>query len=210
LRELVRTQLLELLSTGDLAPGTDLSEARLSEALGVSRSPLREALLLLSHEGYIENIPNRGFFVPVPDPARVADIYTVLSELECMAMALSWLRLRDVIDELEDLNRQIIAPGKTPQERGAADRALHKALAGSSPNQVLNEEIERLWISGRLHDGASQRGLANPGGSAAQHQEILDALRADDCPEAVKRLRHHWDTGIDVVETWIRGSGAKG
>ena len=86
LRELVQERLMDLLTEGVLEAGQDISESELAAALGVSRSPLREALLLLSQQGFIQNIPNRGFFVPEPDPARVSEIYPILAELECLAL----------------------------------------------------------------------------------------------------------------------------
>jgi DNA-binding GntR family transcriptional regulator len=81
LRNQVRDRIAEQLWKGVYSFGDDLNEAQLATELGVSRTPLREGLVMLASEGLIEALPNRGFHVPNVDATAVAEIYLVLGSI---------------------------------------------------------------------------------------------------------------------------------
>ncbi|WP_047679175.1 MULTISPECIES: GntR family transcriptional regulator [Xenorhabdus] len=81
--EIIRNKLV----IGELLPGQRLSEAILSEQLGISRNTLREVFRTLTQEGLLKHRPNRGVFVAIPDIASIIDIYRVRKLIECQALA---------------------------------------------------------------------------------------------------------------------------
>ncbi len=84
--EIIRQKII----AGELAPGTRLSEAALSERLAISRNTLREVFRLLTQEGLLHYEPNRGVYVAVPDMAAIIDIYRIRRLIECDALRQAW------------------------------------------------------------------------------------------------------------------------
>ncbi len=101
LRAQVRDELIQWLATGRLKPGDRLEETRLSRTLGVSRTPLREALAGMAEDGLVESVPNRGFRVPSLSLAVVQDLYPMIGSLEGLALRLfpdhPMLPARDIV-----------------------------------------------------------------------------------------------------------------
>src|SRR6516164_2816173 len=86
LREDVHALLRERIVSGGLMPGNRLQDVQLAAELGVSRTPVREALLRLEGEGLVESDPNRGFFVAPLSRKEVLEIYPIVWSLECLAL----------------------------------------------------------------------------------------------------------------------------
>lgn len=162
--------LKERILTCELPPGTSLNEGRLAEQLEVSKTPIREALAMLSHEGFIEVLPRQGYRVTVLTLADVQEIFHLRLLLEPAAAALAAERATaDQLQALRSLAEE--APSVDPGQ-GFADyvthyREFHVRLAEASGNarlaetlQHLLEELQRLQMSGlNLHPSIEdQRG----------------------------------------------------
>jgi DNA-binding GntR family transcriptional regulator len=89
LRDQVRDELAGWLNDGRLKPGQRLEEERLARAMGVSRTPLREALASLARDGLVDAVPHRGFRVPALSVEVVRDLYPIIGSLEALAVRLS-------------------------------------------------------------------------------------------------------------------------
>ncbi len=203
LRNQVRDLIAEQLWSGNLSFGDDLNEARLAEELGVSRTPLREGLVMLASEGLIEARPNRGFHVPAADPRAVAELYPILGSLEGLAVQTSTGDLQRLANELDRKNALLKKPKLSNLRRNATDVAWHERLIANCPNRILREEISVLRARSRCIDGALLRGLANTEGSYSEHEEISRAIAEGDLAKAAKLVTDHWLSGIGIVTTWI-------
>jgi len=193
LTEMVIAQIRELIVSGRLVLGEQLSESALAEQLGVSRTPVREAFLRLETERLVEVRPQRGTFVFQYGVAELRDICELREVLETGALRIALSRNRArLIERLEGAaNAAEIARVVDPGPYQAFDNAFHDALVKSCENEELIEAYER--ISGRVRAiryrlTRSRRQIA---GSQRGHREIVNALREGRDADAVRRLGKH-------------------
>lgn len=192
-----------LIVKGEIGSGARLDEASLSERLGVSRTPIREAIIGLEHEGWVKSVPNKGARVLPADERLVREVYPILGALEAEALQLSGRRLIEAAGELQALNARLRKEHRRAQQH-ALDAAFHHLLIEHCDNPRLLELIDRHWALARRFDGASDRGTANHAGTCEHHQQIADAVAAGDLAGAAALVRDHWRQGIEVVSTWLR------
>ena len=207
LRTRARDEIRDLIASGELKAGDHLGEAALSARIGVSRSPIREALRELEHQGVVVSYPNRGAFVVALDGSDIDDILFVRGWLEGLAARLASDRLarRDFMALEELVARMRRCAGSNPPDyRGSveADAAFHAIMVRASGNQRLIRIWDSLdptvWLI-RLHPVTPRpdRLRAVP----TEHQELIDALRAspDQAEDAARfhiiRGREHMPAG---------------
>ncbi|MFI9024053.1 GntR family transcriptional regulator [Streptomyces sp. NPDC053560] len=195
--ETLRRKVLTL----ELPPGAALSENELGASLGVSRTPVRESLILLAQEGLVQIFPQVGSFVSRVDPARVADAQFLREAVELAA-------LDDLPAELdpelvEELRRNLAEqrrPGLGLEEFFELDEAFHHTLLRLSGHGSAWATV----VSAKGHlDRARRLGLyetASPDGFAAQHVEIFDAVLAGDAALVRSAMRTHLRAVFDDVE----------
>ena len=203
LRDQVREELIEWLSDGRLGPGQRLEEERLSRALGVSRTPLREALANLASEGLVEAIPRRGFRVPKLSAERVRDLYPVIGSLEGLALRLSGARVRELAAGLDGLNERLALSHLSPRQRAEIDRRWHEMLVSRNPNRELATLLERTRSRVRPYAGSWERGATDIEASRAEHAEIARLLGSGQADEAAEAVLRHWVRAIRVVTAWV-------
>ena len=203
LRDQVRDELVEWLADGRLPPGQRLEEERLSKALGVSRTPLREALSKLATEGLVEAVPRRGFRVPKLSAERVRDLYPVIGSLEGLALRLSGPRVRELAAGLDGLNERLAVTHLSPRQRADLDRRWHEMLVSRNPNRELAALLERTRSRVRPYAGSWERAAAEIETSRAEHAEIARLLGAGQVDEAAEAVLRHWVRGIRVVTAWV-------
>lgn len=193
LAAIVTDQIRELIITGGLELGEQLSENTLAEQLNVSRTPVREAFLRLGAERLVEVRPQRGTFVFDCDAAGIRALCELREVLETGALRLAYHRRGAAL--IEALGR-INAAGEIASVRSAAayqphDHAFHQALIGASENPELVEAYAR--VAGRV--GALRhrytRTVDEVRKSQATHQEIQAHLAAGDIDAAVHLMREH-------------------
>ncbi|WP_399226663.1 GntR family transcriptional regulator [Streptomyces sp. TRM49041] len=199
-RHSVRGQVLEALRAallgGDLAPGEVYSAPALGMRLGVSATPVREAMQQLAIEGAVEVVPNRGFRVIVRTARELAELAEVRAMLEIPVMlrlartvpSARWAELRP----LAEATAAAAARGDLATY-GEADRAFHRALLGLAGNEQL------VAVADDLHR-RSQWPLVSPPATrradlvadAAEHSALLDALVAGDLAVVQSLVSEHF------------------
>jgi DNA-binding GntR family transcriptional regulator len=203
-RQRVYDALRDALVAGRLEPGRRLSENELAEALGVSRTPVREALVRLRDDRIVEIVPQLGTFVSKISIDAVADAQFVREALECAAIRLAAERASEA--ELLEL-RAIVARQDEAHAAGDFDRffelddAFHAALCAASGHGIA-------WSLAQRADGhlVRVRRLSLPvpeymGEMIAEHRTVLDAVEARDPDRAEEALRHHLRMVLSVLES---------
>jgi GntR family transcriptional regulator, rspAB operon transcriptional repressor len=193
-RDRVYVALREAIVSAELEPGRRLSENELADRLGVSRTPVREALVRLRDDRLVAIVPQLGTFVTLIDDEAVADAHFVREALECNAIRLATERVAD--GDLAGLRATI-----AEQERADAagdddafdrlDDALHRALCELSGREVAWRISQRA--RGQL-DRVRRLSLPEPGFRGrmiAEHHQVVDAVAARDSERAEQMLRHH-------------------
>jgi DNA-binding GntR family transcriptional regulator len=190
----LKQHLEDAIVSGEYAPGAHLDELGLAEKFGVSRTPIREALAQLGAEGLIEIRPRRGAFVSTPSPRRLLEMFETMAELEAACGRFAAMRLTDEDDAA--LNRAhegciTAAQAPNPDAYYAENRLFHEAIYRASRNSFLAEQAfalhKRLSSYRRIQLRARNRLTA----SLAEHEGVLEALRAGDADKAATRLRAH-------------------
>ena len=118
---------------GALAPGTRLVESRLAERLGVSRTPVREALFRLHQEGFVLTSAGRGFSVEPLDDKEARELFPILSALEGLALSMAGPLLALDVEALREANRVLAPLAQRPWEAIGADTAFHELLVQRCP-----------------------------------------------------------------------------
>ena len=186
----VYTALRERILSGDLPRGSKLRQVSLAEEMGVSRTPLREALRRLAAEGLVDFSPNRGATVSELDFGDMRHAWAARVALEPGAARLAAER-RDP-DGVAAMREAIADQRSADGERGqsfSANRAFHLALAAASGNPHLTRFAEMLWVP-RIGVPIYAAQAAEPAGPSAwadEHERIADAIEGGD-PDAAERL----------------------
>lgn len=200
IRDVIRNWIVE----GRLSPTDRLTEPALAERLGVSRTPLREALLDLERDGFVLAEPGKGFRVIPLSIEMIHETYPILGALERLALRTYGSGAAQGCLELRRINDKIAASKSHPARQFKLDRRWHELLLQPCSNRRLLKMIGDLTEIIRRFDRALVRGVADLSSSCRQHAEILDALEGGDVTEAADRLEHHWVGCIEPVERWLR------
>ena len=178
----------------ELTPGTQMLETEVADMLGMSRTPVREALIRLGEEGLVEIRPRHGMRVKPVSPDDMREIYDVLQSLEATAAGLaadrgiSEAELADLNAAVSDMDAALEA-GDLPRW-ALADQRFHDLLVEASGNQRLMD------IVGTIRDQAHRARMATltlrpvPTASNVDHRNVIDAIRDRDRAAA---SRHHSD-----------------
>ncbi|MFZ0090918.1 MAG: GntR family transcriptional regulator [Solirubrobacteraceae bacterium] len=187
---------------GELAPGAVMSQVALAEELGISRTPLREALRMLQGEGLVDSEPNRRVRVATMTAPDLEQLYVMRITLEAEALRLSVpLMTPENLAGLEGHVAEMAhyAQAKDYRRWVVPHRAFHRALtapAGQRVNELLGQLFDHSERYRRLHIGHGPSAWATAG-----HREILDACKAGDRDLSAGLLASHLArTGFEVSE----------
>lgn len=197
LSQQVRTVLLERMRSGDVPWGEPINEVKLADELGVSRTPLREALISLAATGHVANRDSQGFAYPQRNTDDLLAVAPVIAELEFLAV-----RLTDA-DDRKDLGQQLL----TLAEEFAADSATHETLMvkddewhrlmiSRCANTFLTSEIEAIRQQLHRYESLIVPTSATVTRVADEHRSIARNLRTDDVEAAGTALRLNWLNGV--------------
>ncbi len=188
--DVLRNQILQEI----LQPGSNIPERETAEALGVSRTPLREALLILEAEGLIEMAPARSPVVANPSLEELTNLLLVQSALEALAGETACDNISDdEIAEIESMHQEMVDTAETADSLAffSTDMAFHTAIVASTKNISLikthGQYNAQLW---RARYMSSRRRLNRPS-SMRDHAEIIEGLRARDKDRTSKAMRDH-------------------
>jgi DNA-binding GntR family transcriptional regulator len=193
--EIVARRLSQAILDGDLVPGTRLREETLASAYGVSRTPIREALILLSSSGLIELAPNRGATVLQLTTGDITEIYHLRGLLESEAVSLAGRRVTPELIGLLDKSCDRLARlhGAAAADQLAADMQFHYGIAeaaGSPRLYALIRQVSAIPEGYRSSIPYRSNDLTE---AERQHRAIAHALRHGPGPEAAGLMRRHVD-----------------
>jgi DNA-binding GntR family transcriptional regulator len=175
----------------------------MASQLGVSRTPVREALLRLAREGVLDADMGRGFSVRALDATEMREAGAILSGLEGLALGLSDEIPADRLASLGTIDRQLAGIRGDPDRCIDLDEQWHRTLLQGCPNQRLLSMISILWQVPRRYMRAYLREAGHVSLSTQHHARIIEALRRNDRDTAVQRFSHHWQRGIEELGAWI-------
>ncbi len=206
--DIVQDYLRERIASGVLAPGDRLKERDLVAETGISRVPIREALRILSSEGFVTLNPRRGAVVAHLEPADLDEIYEVREALEVQEAVLAARKavpaeITEMMSHVEATERALAAG-----DRRAADEAnvaFHALLVQMSHNEVLARTLEPLhnrlnWL---LRQNTDPRELC------VEHRGLAEAIAAGDVDEARRLAAIHVATSKKVALQQLFGSRAQ-
>ncbi len=208
LRELVFEALREAIISGTLRPGERLMEVQLADELGVSRTPVREAIRKLEHDGFVVMIPRKGAYVADMSLKDVAEIFDVRRALEALAAQLASERASD--EDLERCERILVEYGECIEQLDTVrlievDSRFHEAIyqmAGNSRLQqmlnLLREQVQRYRTMTLSHGPRMKRALE-------EHRRILEAIAARDGERAARLAREHIESAENALMELIAG-----
>ncbi|WP_337869984.1 GntR family transcriptional regulator [Meiothermus sp.] len=199
-REAAYAHLRGAILMGALLPGVRISEPGLAQELGVSRTPVREALQRLAQEGLVELLPGKGARVRVLSAEEVREVYDVRALLEGEAAALAAQNATEV--ELNRLERLLQVLEALPKEAYAkqmqVDFDFHTVLIEAAHNKTLARIYADLRSSLTLVRSFQQTLSQHPK-TRQQHQAILSALKARNPGKAAEAARAHVRYFRDLV-----------
>jgi DNA-binding GntR family transcriptional regulator len=188
---------------GELAPGTLLTERRLADDLGASRTPLRAAIKRLEGERLIERAGAGGFVVRQVSVDELLEILSIRRLLEGEAAALAAERMpADVIERLVVASRAIVAePDITLDEYWAYDDVFHRELANGGGKPLLARLITELRRQARMcHVKTMDRRFD---AQAAEHLLVLEAIARHQPADARQAMEEHEDRVKERLLTWL-------
>lgn len=194
----VRDALRERIMTGELAPLARIRETQIASELGVSRTPLREALFQLACEGLIRCEPERGFRVEPLDPREVREVYPMIWTLEALAVRSAGPIVHAALAELERINGEL-AVARAPEAALGFDAQWHDALVAACNNQRLRSTLRGLRRAVRRYENVYMSDTVLQGQSVEQHRAIASALRANQLDLAIAALEANWHDGMRVL-----------
>jgi DNA-binding GntR family transcriptional regulator len=187
-------ELRRALFDGEVEAGTPLREIALGDAMGVSRSTVREALAILVAEGLATREPNRGVHVTALDPEAVHDVCTARAVLEVAGVRRWHEAAEPARQACRDALRafaEAAETGASPAELTAAHLAVHRAFVGLTESIRLAALAESLTAEIRLALAKVDRIRRNAGEQVHSHATLLDLLDRGDVAAAVTELGHH-------------------
>ena len=198
LSKMASDQIKDAILNGTLQPGDKLVETSLTESMGVSRTPLREAFRELAAEGYITVVPYKGAHVSRLSEDEVLDIYAITSVLEGLAARLAAPNLRQ--GRASEALRRFFQQLKRRHERGevdaywAANRDFHRHITGACGNSRLQALIGNLRQQIMKTRVVTLHAPDRLDGSMAEHEEILRAILEGDGRAAERLVIRHLET----------------
>lgn len=202
LPEAAAERLRTLIIEGELAPGARLNERELSERLGVSRTPLREAFRMLAADGLLVQLPNRGAQVVALSPEDVRHAFEVMATLEGLAGELAAERVTETdIAELRAMQAEMAAAHarRDLPTYYRVNRAIHDRINAIAANPVLTHSFRTL--NARLHALRFRSNLvpAKWDQAVAEHAAMIEALAARDGARLRDILVRHVKTKLQTV-----------
>lgn len=202
LREIVYEELKMQILTGKIVPGTRMMEVELAEDMGVSRTPIREAIRKLEKEGLITIEPRRGAYASQISVKDMVDILEVRQDMEGLAAFFAASRMNE--EQMKELKKEsdsynlAVAEGNT-ENMIAHDTKFHRIIVESCNNSILThmvEQLQELVLRFRyIYYGEFRRAEKMP----EEHRQILEAIRDGRAEDARAAADIHIDRLKEMV-----------
>ena len=202
LREVVCETLREAIRSGVLKPGERLMEIQLADELGVSRTPVREAMRKLELEGYVIMLPRRGNYVATISFRDINEVFEIRTSLDALASGLAAERITE--EELEQLERLLVSIGENIETRNMKkvvedDMEFHDILYKASRNQRLvgiisnlREQMTRFRSMSMSYPGRLKKTLE-------EHSRLVEAIAQRDVELAQKLAVEHMENSEQTL-----------
>lgn len=209
LRDVVFETLRDAIITQRIKPGARLMEIQLADEMGVSRTPVREAIRKLEIEGLVVMVPRKGAYVAGVSMKDIHEVFEVRSALEKLAVTLAAERITD--DELDSLERQVLRESeeeakkeqmKTNGDLNAIiyiDSSFHDIIYQAAHNQrlvqfisILQEQLQRFRAASLSKPGRSKTALE-------EHKKIVEALSERNGQLAAKLAQQHIENAENAM-----------
>ena len=202
----VYEQLKAMSVSFEFKPGERLNEGELAKRLGVSRTPLREALNRLNTEGFLRFTPGKGFFCRELDAHEIFDLYELRKAIEVASVRLAVKRAKD--EDIDALLAFLDATGPDPGERSSIelvelDETFHERLMAMSDNAEMLRVLRNVNARIRFVRWIDMDRI-NRTNTQAEHRSVLHALKARDEGTCVYVLERHIDRRLDTITSAIK------
>ncbi len=194
-RDIVYSEMLDLIIKGTLKPGEKLIESELTNYFGVSRTPIREAMQLLKELKLVSIIPGQYTIVEPIDLKGMADCYIVLTDLQILAVEESFQKITK--ENLEDLTTilngfRIACMGNSIQEVVKFDDDFHNYIVNLTENTYLIDMVKmlQLHVTRLKYIYFDEKHMRNF--SVEEHNKILDLFKEKDLENAKLQMKQHW------------------
>ena len=203
LRQDIYDAVLAQIVEGLLPPGSRVKDTTVAEQLEVSRTPVREALVRLAHDGFLQADAGRGFRVRKLDAREVEEIYPIVASLETLALELAPPLDPATHQKLESINDEIAATVDDPIRRLHLDEDWHTVLLARCPNKSLLGLIAGLKQRLRVYEYDYWRNAGLAQTSTAEHTGIIRALSSGDLDAAKGLLSGQFSRSVERIVQWL-------
>jgi DNA-binding GntR family transcriptional regulator len=191
-------RLLAEIRSGALPPNARLRETELAERLGISRTPVREAIRQLEADGLVVHLPRQGASIRSLDYAEVIELYEMRAVLEGTAARLAARVASDIeIEELTTLNADLsrATPGLAAQE---LNRQFHRTLLDAARNRFLMKAMSALQKTLLILGPTTLADPERASSAVNEHAAVLTGLRARDATQAEAAMRAHVEAALKM------------
>lgn len=209
------TLLREWITDGTLQPGEKIVDAELAEAIGVSRTPVREALQMLELQGFVEMKPGKETRVTGLGARDASNLYPTLAALESLAAEVAAARItEETVVLLKEYNEEFARAIQEKDRKGALewDEKFHRSMVETAANPYISDftSILQLHIK-RLKFVFFEPSLIPARVSVEEHRAIVEALEERDGGRAARWVRQNWLRAMDTVMKQLqeRGEGRR-
>ena len=185
-------RLLEEIRQGQILPGARLREIDLAARLGISRTPVREAIRKLEADGLVEHVPRHGASLRRLSYAEVMELYDMRTVLEGTAARLAARAASDVeLAELAEINARMTAATDAPAQVARLNRQFHTGILNAAKNRFLRNAMNSMSRTLLILGPSTLLDAERAETAAAEHEALLRALTARDGPGAEAAMRAH-------------------
>ncbi len=198
-------QLLDEIRRGELLPGARLRETELAERLGVSRTPVREAIRQMEADGLVVHVPRHGATIRELDYIEVMELYEMRAVLEGTAARLAARAASDIeLDALSEINDELAA-APDPMRAYELNRQFHMTLLDAAKNRYLTRSVNALQKTLLILGPSTLLEPARADQAVAEHRELLLALKSRDGIQSEALMRAHIEAAHRVRLKTLRG-----
>ncbi|MEX0347433.1 MAG: GntR family transcriptional regulator [Rhizobiaceae bacterium] len=203
-REVAEVSIRNAIETGLYRPGQLISQRQIEEDLGLSVTPMREAIIVLTSNGIVERHSHQSIKVAEMTPERLRDIFRVREMLEVEAVKLTAANCdADLTSSLRRTNAQLETHIGNPElsEVNALDRSFHNQIFGACGNEALSWTIHRLKSSFPMYALWNEPGRLET--STSEHRRLIEALSAGDSQAAAEAQALHLSNGLAATISYL-------
>jgi DNA-binding GntR family transcriptional regulator len=199
MREKVYDEIRQWIMNGELAPGEKIRDKEIADALGVSRTPVREALRRLEDEGLIETAMHRWTRVSKVHVSDAERLDPIIGALEMLAIELALPHLTSAdFEQMRHLNTQLLSAIQQGDENSARDfdTHFHEVIILKSNNTELINILKELRFKIKRVESIYFKSQNNANGSVEEHNQIISALEQRDVELARHAIRQNWTMSL--------------